>query len=302
MPSSIPAASGSMPEQVLICGAGGQLGSELQLTCPAGVQVVAHGRDVLDISDPRAIERVLDASPVRAVINAAAYTAVDKAETDQEGARQINAAAPDYLARACAARGLRFLHVSTDFVFDGTKGSPYLPDDNPNPLGVYGASKLEGEQAVLASGADALVLRTGWVYSRHGGNFVKTMLRLMAERDALSVVEDQVGTPTWARTLAATCWSLLGHPQAIGVYHWSDAGACSWYDFACAIRELGLELGLLGQAAQVSPIPAAGYPTPAARPAYSVLDKTTTRELIGSTGNDWRSELRAMLIDLKSTG
>ena len=287
-----------MAETVLICGAGGQLGKELQVTCPEGVNAVALDRSALDITDSDSVERALAASGAHRVINAAAYTAVDKAETDIDAARQINAHGPANLAQACAAHGLRLLHVSTDFVFDGAQGSPYQPDDVTHPLGIYGQTKLEGEQAVLGSGADAAVVRTGWVYSRHGGNFVKTMLRLMAERDRLTVVEDQIGTPTWARGLAHSCWSLLFNHQALGTYHWSDAGACSWYDFAVAIRDLGLELGLLSKMVDVVPIPASGYPTPAARPAFSVLDKSSTRALLGFTGQHWREQLKAMLEDL----
>ena len=191
--------------------------------------------------------------------------------------------------------------MSTDFVFDGSRGQPYGPDDEPNPLGVYGRSKLDGELAVMAAGGAPLVLRTGWVYSRHGGNFVKTMLRLMAERDQLAVVEDQVGTPTWARGLAETCWALVDHDEAAGTYHWSDAGACSWYDFAVAIRELALEQGLLSRAAEIIPIGTSDYPTPARRPAYSVLDKSRVRQLTGRVGRDWRLQLAAMLADLKPT-
>lgn len=286
---------------VLICGASGQLGQELKLTQPEGLIVHACDRHALDITDPSAVAQALNESGARAVINAAAYTAVDKAETERSLAHQINTEGPGLLASACAARGIRLLHVSTDFVFDGLKSSPYLPDDRPSPIGEYGRSKRTGEVAVLGSGADTVVVRTGWVYSRHGGNFVKTMLKLMAERDQLRVVEDQVGTPTWARGLAEVCWQLLAHPDALGIHHWSDAGACSWYDFAVAIREIALELGLLERAARVEPIPSVEYPTPATRPAYSVLDKNSTRILLGRNGEHWRDQLRAMLIDMQST-
>jgi dTDP-4-dehydrorhamnose reductase len=233
------------------------------------------------------------------VINAAAFTAVDAAESEPELAHRVNAIGPEILALQCRERNIRFLHVSTDFVFDGTQGRPYVPDAEPNPLGVYGRSKLEGENAAMAVGGSPVILRTGWVYSRHGGNFVKTMLRLIAEREQLSVVEDQIGTPTWARGLALACWGLADHGDASGLYHWSDAGACSWYDFAAAIRDIALELGLLRQAATLLPIPASQYPTPAQRPAYSVLDKTLTRNLLGHSGHHWTSQLRAMLIDLQ---
>ena len=288
-----------MTSQVLVCGASGQLGQELVATCPEHWQTTPMTRSMLDIADTDQVARALDDAEPAWVINAAAFTAVDAAESEPELAQRANATGPEVLARRCRERNIRLLHVSTDFVFDGTQGRPYAPADKPSPLSVYGRSKLAGESAVLAAGGNPAILRTGWVYSRHGGNFVKTMLRLMAEREQLSIVEDQVGTPTWAKGLALTCWGLVGHGDASGIYHWSDAGACSWYDFAVAIRSLALELGLLQQAATLLPIPASQYPTPAQRPAYSVLDKTSTRELLGLPGSDWTSQLRAMLGDLK---
>jgi dTDP-4-dehydrorhamnose reductase len=285
--------------KALVCGAGGQLGQELVLTCPEQCQAIPMTRSMLDIADPDQVARALDDIEPAWVINAAAFTAVDAAESEPELAHRVNAIGPEILALQCRERNVRFLHVSTDFVFDGTQGRPYAPDAEPNPLGVYGRSKLDGENAVIAAGGSSVILRTGWVYSRHGGNFVKTMLRLMAEREQLSVVEDQIGTPTRARGLALACWGLADNGDASGIYHWSDAGACSWYDFAVAIREIALELGLLRQAATLLPIPASQYPTPARRPAYSVLDKTLTRKLLGHSGNHWTSQLRAMLVDLQ---
>lgn len=285
--------------RALVCGANGQLGQELVLTCPEHWQTLPMARSMLDIADHDQVARVLDETEPAWVINAAAFTAVDAAESEQESAQRVNGLGPEMLATQCQRRNIRLLHVSTDFVFDGTQGRPYGPDDEPKPLGVYGRSKLAGEKAVLSAGGSPVVLRTGWVYSRHGGNFVKTMLRLMAEREQLSVVEDQIGTPTWARGLALTCWGLIDHGNATGIYHWSDAGACSWYDFAAAIRHIGLDLGLLPQAATLIPIPTSQYPTPAQRPAYSVLDKTSTRNLLGHPGYHWTSQLRAMLIDLQ---
>ena len=285
--------------KVLVCGAGGQLGQELVLTCPEQCQAIPMTRSMLDIADPVQVAKALDDTGPSWVINAAAFTAVDAAESEPESAHRVNAMGPEILALQCRERNIRFLHVSTDFVFDGTQGQPYAPDAEPNPLGVYGRSKLDGENAVIAAGGSSVILRTGWVYSRHGGNFVKTMLRLMAEREQLSVVEDQIGTPTRARGLALACWGLADHGDASGIYHWSDAGACSWYDFAVAIREIALELGLLRQAATLLPIPASQYPTPARRPAYSVLDKTLTRKLLGHSGHHWTNQLRAMLVDLQ---
>jgi len=215
----------------LVTGAGGQLGRELQGTSPAGWTVAALDRTALDIADTGSLRAALDRVRPAAVINAAAYTAVDKAETEAELASRSNADGPAVLAAVCAELGIRLVHISTDFVFDGAASAPYRPGDATGPLGEYGRSKLAGEQGTQAANPAALILRTGWVYSRFGNNFVKTMLRLMAERDQLNVVVDQVGTPTWARGLALTAWAGLLHEDAHGIYHWSDAGVCSWYDF-----------------------------------------------------------------------
>ena len=233
------------------------------------------------------------------MINAAAYTAVDKAESEPEEAHRGNAEGPAALARACSAGNIRFINVSTDFVFDGAASQPYTPDAATAPLGEYGRSKLAGELAVGEACPGALLLRTGWVYSSFGGNFVKTMLRLMGERDELSVVVDQVGTPTWAHGLAQAAWAAVARPELGGIYHWSDAGVCSWYDFATAICEEGLALGLLSRPVSVRPITSAEYPTPAQRPAYSVLDKTSSWRDLDLQGVHWREQLRAMLRDYK---
>jgi dTDP-4-dehydrorhamnose reductase len=233
------------------------------------------------------------------VVNAAAYTAVDAAETEVGAARAVNSEGARHLARACAGRGIRVLQVSTDFVFDGESTHPYTPDDATHPLGEYGRSKLAGEQAVLETSPDSLVMRTGWLYSCFGGNFVKTMLRLMAERDELSVVSDQVGTPTWARGLADAIWAAIARPQLCGVYHWSDAGVCSWYDFAVAIQEEALAIGLIPRAVKIRPILARDYPTPARRPAFSVLDKSRSWSDLELEPVHWRPQLRAMLNELR---
>jgi dTDP-4-dehydrorhamnose reductase len=284
---------------VLVVGAGGQLGRELQGTVPAGVDAWFRTRAELDIADPGAVaDCIADVAPQQ-VVNAAAYTAVDKAESEPEAAHRGNALGPQTLARACADSDIRLIHISTDFVFDGSSSTPYRPDAATAPLGEYGRSKLGGELAVRDAHPEALLVRTGWVYSRFGGNFVKTMLRLMGERDELSVVDDQVGTPTWARGLALAVWAAVARPQLKGIYHWSDAGVCSWYDFATAICEEGLAIGLLGRPVTVRPIASAEYPTPAQRPAYSVLDKTSSWRDFGLEGVHWRQQLRAMLKDYK---
>ena len=288
-----------MSDRILVTGAGGQLGRELQATVPAGVDLVALGRGELDIADPADLRAVFERLEPAAVINAAAYTAVDLAETEVEAAERANATAPAHLAQLCVERGTRLLHVSTDFVFSGESCRPYLPTDETGPVGEYGRSKLAGERSVQSACPSALILRTGWVYSRFGNNFVKTMLRLMAERDELGVVVDQVGTPTWARGLALAAWSGLQRNALAGIYHWSDAGVCSWYDFAVAIQEEALSLGLLQREIPIAPIPASAYPTPAARPAYSVLDKSASCRDLDLTLIHWRRQLRAMLSELK---
>lgn len=288
-----------MKQRVLIVGAGGQLGSELTRTAPESVDCKGVTRGELDIADAAALHAFFAEWQPAQVINAAAYTAVDLAESEPEAARLGNALGPQYLAEHCASVGARLLHVSTDFVFDGGSSTPYAPSASTAPLGEYGRSKLEGELAVQAALPDAVILRTGWVYSAFGGNFVKTMLRLMSERDALTVVADQVGTPTWANGLAHALWAAVERPALRGTYHWSDAGVCSWYDFAVAIYEEARAQNLLTRHVDIKPIPCADYPTPAQRPAYSVLDKAATWSDFELEGVHWRAQLRAMLADYK---
>lgn len=289
--------------KVLVTGAGGQLASELQLSVPAGVTLSVLGRSALDISNAAQVERVLAGLRPDAIINAAAYTAVDKAEADYERALEVNGEGPAHLARAAQQYGARLVHVSTDFVFSGEACMPYLPSAPAQPAGAYGRSKRVGEEQVQAIlGEQATVVRTAWVYSRIGNNFVKTMLRLMRDRDRLGVVADQVGTPTWANGLAVALWRLLERPQVTGILHWTDAGVASWYDFAVAIQEEALEIGLLERKIAVAPIRTVDYPTPARRPAWSVLDKTSTWQALECSAPHWREALRSMLYDLKHHG
>ncbi|WP_439101727.1 dTDP-4-dehydrorhamnose reductase [Congregibacter sp.] len=289
------------PCKVVVTGAGGQLGSALAATVPPAVSLRALGRADCDISNPAAVDAALDAEEPQLLLNAAAYTAVDRAEEDADAAFAANAEAPRVLAEACATRGIRLFHVSTDFVFDGTRSSPYPTNAATAPLGVYGRSKEAGEQSVLDSGADALVVRTGWVYSHSGQNFMRTMLRLHDSREEISVVSDQVGTPTDAYSLAQALWAAAARPALSGTYHWSDAGVCSWYDFALAIGEEAHALGLLQRVANVKPIRTEDYPTPALRPAYSVLDKSLSWRDFELPPTHWRSQLRAVLTRLKET-
>jgi dTDP-4-dehydrorhamnose reductase len=289
-----------MTQKVVVVGAGGQLGRELVRTAPVAVECVALTRSELDVADPRAVTAALAELAPGVVINAAAYTAVDAAESEPEAAHLANVEGPTNLARACSSLGdVGLIHVSTDFVFDGKASRPYGTDALPAPLGEYGQSKLAGELAVRGILPGALVIRTGWVYSRFGSNFVKTMLRLMAGRSELGVVADQVGTPTWARGLAEVTWAAVARPRLDDIYHWSDAGVCSWYDFAVAIHEEAHAIGLLERPVRISPITTADYPTAARRPAYSVLDKTSAWRDLGMEALHWRVQLRAMLAELK---
>jgi dTDP-4-dehydrorhamnose reductase len=288
-----------LKQKVLVVGAGGQLGQELRRTVPPDVECVSMTRAQLDIADTSDVAECFSKIAPQLVVNAAAYTAVDTAESEPEAAHRGNAEGPATLAKSCACHGVRLMHISTDFVFDGSSSQPYKPEAVTSPLGEYGRSKLAGELAVKSALPEALLLRTGWVYSSFGGNFVKTMLRLMGERDELAVVSDQVGTPTWAQGLAEAVWAAAAKPQLSGTYHWSDAGVCSWYDFATAICEEALALGLLSRAVKIRPITADQYPTPAQRPAYSVLDKTSSWRDFALEGVHWRGQLRAMLTDFK---
>ena len=284
-------------KKVMITGTGGQLGFELGRTVPENIVLRALGRTDLDITSRDAVFSCIEKEQPEIIINCAAYTAVDKAESESEKAYAVNQAGPKYLAEAAKQHNALLAHISTDFVFDGSQGKAYAPGDRPNPLSVYGKSKLAGENEVLNSGAEALVVRTAWLYSAHGNNFVKTMLRLMKERESIGVVTDQIGTPTWANSLARVIWQLIDH-NARGLFHWSDAGVANWYDFAVAIQEEALALGLLQKQISVKPISTTDYPLPAHRPGFSVLDKTAACRLIGCQPDHWRANLRQMLKEI----
>lgn len=295
--------------KIVVTGQSGQLGWELQKTQNIQHDVHYFNSKELDITNTAQVNEMMSKITPDIVINAAAYTAVDKAEEDAEQAYFVNEKGVKNIAMACQVNNAKLIHVSTDFVFDGTKNTPYLPSDKTNPISVYGASKLAGEQQVQAIlGHQACIVRTAWVYSEHGGNFVKTMLRLMSEKNELGVVADQIGTPTWAKGLATMIWALVenkmsfslqGSLQETPIYHWTDAGVASWYDFAVAIQDLGVEAGLLDKKIPIRPIVAAAYPTPAKRPSYSVLDKTSAEEASGCMAFYWRKALENMLADLK---
>ena len=288
--------------KVLITGAKGQLGTCLtEQLRDTSHQMEAHDVDTLDLLDYSAVSSLFASFQPDVVINAAAYTAVDAAEQNVDIADRLNHQVVRHLAGECAAHNARLIQVSTDFVFDGKKSSPYQVTDACAPLSVYGQTKLDGERAILETeGCRGLIVRTAWLYSAHGNNFAKTMLRLMAERPELKIICDQIGTPTSAHTLAALIVKAIDLPESGGVYHWTDAGAASWYDFAVAIYEEGAALGLLANEVSVLPIPTQEYPTPATRPAYSVLDKSAAYRDFGMPAVHWRCELRKVLAALKA--
>lgn len=286
--------------KVVITGSDGQLGYELQKNAPADVETIACTRRELDIVDAAQVNAVLDAERPDVIINAAAYTDVDRAETQVRQAFAVNESGAANIARSAYRLGARLVHISTDFVFDGKRSVPYRPEDAPAPLNVYGASKAAGEKAVTAACPAALILRTAWLYSVHGRNFVKTMLRLLSERERLAVVGDQVGTPSSAGQLASAIYAALRKPGLRGIYHWTDAGVASWYDFAVAIQYEACRLELLDKVIPISPISTVDYPMPAARPFYSVLDKTASWKDFGVVPVHWQQALRNTLRDLRA--
>ncbi len=286
--------------RVLVTGGGGQVARAVVAGAPRAHQVFARSRAELDIGDADAVARAVTETRAEWVVNGAAYTAVDLAEDHAADAQAINATAVAVLARATSRAGCRLLHLSTDFVFDGQSNRAYLPTDATRPLSVYGETKLAGERHVLEGTESGIVLRTAWVYAAAGRNFVLTMLRLMRERDEVRVVGDQIGTPTWAGGIATAIWGLIEANAAGGVHHWTDLGVASWYDFAVAIHDEALARGLLPRAVSVTPIATADYPTRAVRPAFSVLDTSSTRALIKAPARHWRHNLRIMLDDIRS--
>ncbi|MFA6219028.1 MAG: dTDP-4-dehydrorhamnose reductase [Erythrobacter sp.] len=277
--------------KVLITGASGQLGGALARLAPSWAQVSTIDVEDCDLTEVPMLRARLRAEAPDIILNAAAYTAVDKAEIEEDLARAINADAVGVMVEAMAEAGGKLVHVSTDFVFDGTLARAYLPDDARAPLSAYGRTKAEGEDRLRP---EDLLVRTAWVYEAGGANFVRTMIRLMQEREELGIVVDQIGSPTWATGLARTIWGLVER-RATGTFHHSDAGVASWYDFAVAIAEEAHALGLLERVATIRPITTADYPTPARRPAFSLLDCRATRTALGEEPVHWRTNLRLML-------
>ncbi|MFL0796695.1 MAG: dTDP-4-dehydrorhamnose reductase [Cellvibrionaceae bacterium] len=285
--------------KVLVIGRDGQLGYSLAKTAPDDIELMLVGRGECDLSKIDNLPKVLDAFAPDVVINAAAYTAVDKAESEPELAELINSKAPRMIAGWCKDNDALMVQVSTDFVFDGSQSSPYAVDSKLSPLGLYGQTKAEGE-SVLTLCDQAYVVRTSWVYSEHGNNFVKTMLRLAKDRDQLGVVADQVGSPTYAGNLAAMIWSLVLEKPESKILHYSDAGVASWYDLAVSTFHLAKQKGLIDRIPLVTPIQTRDYPTPAKRPAYSVLDKSETWSQLPIEPECWQVALEKMLEQLEN--
>jgi dTDP-4-dehydrorhamnose reductase len=285
--------------RLLQIGTTGQLGQELQRVLPSVGELITLGRESLDLAQPQQIPQRLQEIRPDVVINAAAYTAVDKAESEFELAKTINGIAPTVLAETAQQLGIALIHVSTDYVFNGQKNTPYLETDATQPLGAYGHSKLIGEVGIQNACENYYILRTAWVYGSRGhGNFVKTMLRLGKEREELRVVVDQIGTPTWSYDLAVAIARLIPtamSSSAPGIYHCTNSGVTSWYDFAVAIFEEAQSCRFPLQVKRVVPISTVEYPTPAKRPAYSVLSGKKLATVLGDYPPQWRQSLRKML-------
>lgn len=275
-------------KKILVTGATGQVGSELKELAPSYSQLdwVFADRTVMDLSDLKAISQVLDEIQPQIIINCAAYTAVDKAETETELADILNHQAVAVLAQWSHSNGCQLVHISTDYVFDGNSNNALSEEAPIGPINVYGQTKLDGEQACLRENPNAIIIRTSWVYSRFGNNFVKTMSKLMQERDHLNVVNDQIGSPTYAADLARAILTIITHPNwQAGIYHYSNEGAISWYEFALAIQKIG------GFQCKITGIPSTDYPTPARRPKYSLLDKSKITNTFGVIISDYRESL-----------
>lgn len=280
---------------ILITGCNGQLGNEMQLLEKENPQHQYFNTDVaqLDITNPEAIEEFVSNNAIDIIVNCAAFTAVDKAESSQELCHLLNAKAPEYLAAAVAKRGGYLVQVSTDYVFDGTNHTPYTEDEATCPNSVYGSTKIEGEKLAMAACANTMIIRTAWLYSTFGNNFVKTMIRLGQEKPELGVIFDQIGTPTYAGDLAAAIMAAINHGIVPGIYHFSNEGVISWYDFTKAIHRIA---GITS--CHVKPLHTAEYPTPAARPHYSVLDKTKIKQTYGIEIPYWEESLEKCVAKL----
>jgi dTDP-4-dehydrorhamnose reductase len=287
--------------KIIVIGKSGQLATELFELSNNSNEIICLGRNEINIEDKASIQKVLLNLQPDVVINAAAYTAVDLAEKEADIAKQTNGYSVGNLAEVCKIHSIYLIHISTDFVFDGTKSTPYLTEEKTSPINVYGESKALGEELIIKIlPKNSCIIRTSWVYSTHGNNFVKTMLSLMENKPELGIISDQIGTPTYAKALAEACLHAAIE-RIIGIYHWTDQGVASWYDFAVAIQELALEKGIIENNIPIKAISTSDYPTPAKRPNYSVLDKSKNANIFPTDIiKHWRKQLNCMLDNLKN--
>ena len=288
--------------RILIFGPNGQLGTSLKDLQPKGMKVSYAGRSEVDLSNEKDLKAYLKSSQPQMIINASAYTSVDRAESEVALAHAINSEAPAAMAKYVRSESAKILHISTDYVFDGGKKTAYLPDDEKNPGSVYGRSKLAGEVALLKHAPkSSMVIRTSWLFSEYGSNFVKTMLDLMSKRTEISVVFDQIGSPTYARALAEAIWLIVSKNRfQSGTYHWTNSGQTTWFDFANRIKKEAIRKGLITLAPEILPVPSQDYRTEAVRPAFSVLNSKSLVDLIGRQPADWQVSLEEMLYRLCS--
>tara|TARA_Y100001968_G_C19439062_1_gene761477 strand:- start:2049 stop:2945 length:897 start_codon:yes stop_codon:yes gene_type:complete len=293
--------------KVLLTGSSGQLGQAIINNKPKGIDLITPNRNQVDLIDSQLCMNIVEKINPDWVVNCAAYTSVDKAESEPKLAIAINTEAPRAFSKALLKTGGKLLHLSTDFVFNGNQGNPYRVSQSRAPLGVYGSSKAGGEveiEKILKGKNQSVILRTSWLMGPVGNNFVLTMIKLHNEKDKLKVISDQVGGPTSTLTLSSTCWQLINQSEQIisskgelpMIMHWSDSGVASWYDIAIAIGEIGKELGLINNPAQVLPITTANYPSAAKRPGYSLLDSSETKDLLNLPAIHWRTALRDILL------
>ncbi len=286
---------------VIITGADGQLGKELQYTAPNHLKIHAYSSESLNITDYISVSTIINQLLPDVVINAAAYTDVDKAESERETSYAVNALGPKNIAKTCRLAGIKLIHISSDYVFNGSSPLPYLPSDQPDPINVYGSSKLQGEHEIIEElENNTIIFRTGWLYSIHGNNFLKTVLKLLHDKDQITIVYDQIGSPTWTRNLATLIWrAVTNFPNVNGVYHWTDAGIASWYDFAIAIQSTAYDLELIKKQARISPIRTNQYHSSALRPANSILDCSSTWQEFDIVPISWQKSLKQMLKSYK---
>ena len=284
--------------KALVIGKHGQLARSLVDTAPRYIELLSLARSDINLLDLSDIEKVIEKFKPDVVINASGYTDVEGAESDAINAFSINETGVENIATATSKTNIRLIHISSDFVFDGTSKLPYTTNDKPYPLSVYGASKLAGERVInRLQPKNSSIVRTSWLYSSYGNNFVKTMLTLMAHKESLNVVSDQIGRPTHAKGLAHFIWQLTGLKKLDPIYHWSDLGSTSWYEFAIEIQNIGLNLGLLTRKIPITSIPSADYPSNVERPKYSVLDTSNSLSILAA--KDWREELTEFLNNVK---